>query len=161
MRGRAIQVTRAAIAKAPIDVVWDTLVDHASYSQWTSIGESDCEVEGDPPPNGLGAVRIFRRTGYFSKPEVSRHEINLYCPPHFMGYRVLEGENAPAKDHQSIVFLQKRDGGTQITWHVVSNPVDLAMFEEMRAVVSSETGLQQTVNGLAAESERRARMQTS
>ena len=140
-------------ARAPADVVFATLTDHSSYAEWGQCDESLLEVEGSPEPNGLGAVRrlVMKATGLNV-----REEVNHYWPPHVMGYRVIDHT---LKDHQGIVVLTERDGGTEIAWQLTANPPDPSMIDIFREFVPP--GIKQLVADLAAESERRAAARSS
>ena len=156
MAHRDIEVRRTAVARAPREVVWEVLTDHASYAEWTDVGESRYEVEGDPAPNGFGAIRLFSSKDVFDFPHVSREEINHFWPPHVMGYRMLPGDGVPAYDHQGIVVLTEVEGGTEIAWHMVCNCVDRDVVDKMRARSLGPNGtVQRLVEQVAAEAERR------
>jgi hypothetical protein len=54
--GHAFDVT----IRAPREVVFDVLTDHVGYAAITPV---ELEREGDPAPNGTGAVRVMRPLG--------------------------------------------------------------------------------------------------
>ena len=51
----SVHVTRSI--PAPPEAVFDLLTDHADYDRFRGIGGSELLGEGDPPPNGVGALR--------------------------------------------------------------------------------------------------------
>ena len=97
-------------ADAPRERVWALVADGASWSEWARFTKSSLEKEGDPPPDGVGAIRNFG-TG-FSK---SREEVVEFQPPSRFAYRLLKG--LPLDDYLAVVTLDEDRGGTKITWH--------------------------------------------
>ena len=145
---RQLAFRELGFARAPADVVFATLADHASWADWGQCDESLLEVEGVPAPNGLGSVR--RLTMKATNLDV-REEVNHYWPPHVWGYRVID---ETLRDHQGIVVLTERDGGTEIAWQLTANPPDPSLVEVFREFVPP--GLRQLIIDLATESERKA-----
>jgi hypothetical protein len=54
-------VATTAVAAAPTHVVWARLADITTWSQWGQWDETTRVREGEPPPDGVGALRRFRR----------------------------------------------------------------------------------------------------
>ena len=48
---------------APPQTVFDVLTDHRRYAAITPMRKSVLECEGEPPPNGVGAIRVLARSG--------------------------------------------------------------------------------------------------
>ena len=95
---------------APIERVWELLADHRGYPSWTTLTGAELEREGDPPPNGVGAIRVLS-TG----PGKSREEVVAFEPPTHLAYTLLSG--LPAKGYRADVRLTAQPGGgTQIEW---------------------------------------------
>ena len=95
---------------APIERVWELLADHRGYPAWSTMTGAELEREGDPPPNGVGAIRVLR-TG----PGKSREEVVAFEPPTHLAYTLLSG--LPAKDYRADVHLSPEPGGgTRIDW---------------------------------------------
>jgi len=44
---------------APPEVVFDVLTDHRRYTEITPLRKAELEREGEPSPNGLGAIRVL------------------------------------------------------------------------------------------------------
>jgi uncharacterized protein YndB with AHSA1/START domain len=44
---------------APPQTVFDVLTDHRGYAEYTPLRRVELEREGDPPPNGVGAIRVL------------------------------------------------------------------------------------------------------
>jgi hypothetical protein len=59
MRRRQIDI-RAHSRVAP-DMVFGLLADGASWPDWFPIETFELEQPGDPPPEGVGAIRVFQR----------------------------------------------------------------------------------------------------
>jgi hypothetical protein len=59
MKLRTIDVT----AHAPVstDAIFSLLMYGPTWPQWAPIGSFNLERPGDPPPEGLGAIRVFQR----------------------------------------------------------------------------------------------------
>jgi uncharacterized protein YndB with AHSA1/START domain len=131
-------------AKAPIDTVWSILSDHRGMPGWTPMRAVNLEREGDPAPNGVGAVRVLRAVG----PPI-REEITTFDAPHRMGYKMLSG--APLRDYVGTVELAESGEGTQVNWSVSFTPRLPGAKLVARQVIAT------LIKGLVKEAERRAR----
>ena len=49
------------VAAAPVEVVWARVADITTWSQWGQWDETTRLREGAPPPDGVGALRRYRR----------------------------------------------------------------------------------------------------
>ncbi|HEY1354724.1 MAG TPA: SRPBCC family protein [Solirubrobacterales bacterium] len=133
--------------KAPPEVVFELLTDHRGYADLTPLRRVDLEREGDPPPNGVGAIRVLHAIG----PPL-REEVLAYRPPTRFSYTVLSG--LPVRDHVGTVELSEHAGGTQVVYAVRTQPTVPVVG---RAIVAGvRQGIKQLLNGVAAEAERRA-----
>ena len=95
---------------APPETVWRWLADASSWSQWTRLSRTVLEREGDPAPDGVGAIRKFSRAG-----GSSREEVVAFDPPHHFAYELRSG--LPIRNYRSDVTLTATGSGTHITWH--------------------------------------------
>jgi hypothetical protein len=103
-----IQTSRRTAA--PPEAVWQVLADISTWKDWGPYQDTHLEREGDPAPDGIGAIRV-----YVVGPIKSREEVTVFDPPRRFGYRILSG--FPARDYNSLVTLDAiADGGTNITW---------------------------------------------
>src|SRR5262249_43967035 len=94
-----------------------------------------------------GAIRVLHAIG----PPL-REEVLIYLPPSRFSYKVLSG--LPVRDHVGTVELSAYGNGTQVVYAVRMQPT---MPLVGRAVVAGvRRGVKQLLNGVAAESERRA-----
>jgi hypothetical protein len=100
---------------APIEVVFDVLTNHRGYGNLTSLRSSTLEREGEPAPNGVGAIRVLRLIG----PPI-REQVTQFERPHLFAYKMLSG--APVRTHTATVELAPQGSGTTLTWRVESVP---------------------------------------
>ena len=100
-------------SSAPIEVVFDVVADAPGWSRWNrSITRASWEVEGDPAPGGVGAVRALGA----SRGPLSRERIVAFDPPHHLAY-VIDSGPMPVHDYRADVRLTPTaDGGTHISW---------------------------------------------
>jgi uncharacterized protein YndB with AHSA1/START domain len=132
---------------APPETIFEVLVDHRAYSSITPLRKSELEREGDPSPNGAGAIRVLSALG----PPL-REEVLTYEEPSRFSYTLLSG--LPVRDHVGTVELTPSDGGTKMTYAVRTMPtVPLVGGVVVGAV---KLGVKQLIDGVSAEAERRA-----
>ncbi|HWN73572.1 MAG TPA: SRPBCC family protein [Solirubrobacterales bacterium] len=132
---------------APPEIVFDVLTDHRRYAEMTSLRKAELEREGDPAPNGLGAIRVLTVLG-----PPMREEVIAYERPHRFSYTVLSG--LPVRDHVGTVELTPSDGGTKVVYAVRTTPtVPVGGFAVVAGV---KQGIKTLLNGVTKESERRA-----
>lgn len=132
---------------APPEIVFDVLTDHRRYNEITPVRKAELEREGEPAPNGLGAIRVLSVAG-----PPMREEVIAYERPSRFSYKVLSG--LPVRDHIGTVELTPLDQGTQVIYAVHTTPtVPVGGFAVVAAV---KQGIKQLLSGVAKESERRA-----
>jgi uncharacterized protein YndB with AHSA1/START domain len=132
---------------APAKVVFDVLADHRGYADITPVRRVDLEREGEPAPNGVGAIRVFHLVG----PPL-REEVLTYEPPRRLSYRLLSG--APLRDYVGTVELTPEGEGTGVTWAVRAVPTVPVVGPAVVGV--AKLAVKQLLNAIVAESERRA-----
>ncbi len=131
---------------APPEVVFGLLVDHRAYASMTPLRKSTLEREGEPAPNGPGAIRVLSGIG----PPL-REEVLTYEEPSRFSYTLLSG--LPVRDHVGTVELTPLDSRTKMTYAVRTMPtVPLIGALVVGAV---RIGVGQLMNGIAKEAERR------
>ena len=138
---------RRSIA-APIDIVFEVLTDHRGAAKISALRSSTLEREGEPPPNGVGAIRVLRLAG----PPI-REQVTVFDPPTLFGYRLLSG--MPARSHIAMVELAPQDTHTLLTYRVDSSPKLPMPAAVWSAIV--RPGISHLLRGVVKESERRAR----
>jgi hypothetical protein len=100
---------------APIELVFDVLTDHRGYAKLTPLRSSTLEREGEPAPNGVGAIRVLKLAG----PPI-REEVTEFDSPSRFAYKMLSG--APVKSHTGTVELASEGSSTRVVWRVDSTP---------------------------------------
>jgi len=131
---------------APPEVVFDVLTDHRSYAEMTQLRSSELEREGEPAPNGVGAIRALRSIG----PPL-REEVVAYERPSRFAYKVLSG--APIRDHLGSVELSPVKEGTRLVYVVRMEPT--VPFGGSAVVAVVKQGIKQLLDGVTVEAERR------
>ncbi len=133
------------VAASP-ETVFAVLTEHDRYAEITPMRKSALEREGEPAPNGVGAIRALTSAG----PPL-REEVIAYEPPHRFSYKLLSG--APVRDHVGTVELTPRDGGTRVVYAVRTTPTLPLVGVAVVAVVKQ--AIKALLSGIANESERR------
>jgi uncharacterized protein YndB with AHSA1/START domain len=90
--------------------VFELVTDHAGLGRWLPA-DVRLECPGDPPPNGLGAVRVVRVRGLAIREQVTRFE-----PPHALDYRVISG--APFRNHVGEIRVEPDEGGARVDYRI-------------------------------------------
>jgi uncharacterized protein YndB with AHSA1/START domain len=109
MKRRDVNVT-ATTSAAP-EVVYGLLADGSTWPAWSVIESVELEREGDPPPEGVGAIRVNKRGR-----TTGRDEILELVPNRRLKYATLSG--LPFRDYVGEVDLTPTtEGGTTIHWH--------------------------------------------
>lgn len=91
--------------------VYALLRDGASWPRWSPIESFELERAGADEPEGIGAIRIFRRGRM-----TGRDQVTELVPDRRFGYRHLSG--LPVRDYRATVDLEPGDGGTSIRWRL-------------------------------------------
>ncbi|HEV2727265.1 MAG TPA: SRPBCC family protein [Solirubrobacterales bacterium] len=132
---------------APPETVFDVLTDHRRYTEITSLRKAELEREGEPAPNGLGAIRVLTVAG-----PPMREEVIAYERPYRFSYKILSG--LPVRDHVGTVEMQPASGGTEIVYSVKTTPTIPLAGPVFMAVLKK--AIRDLLGGVAKESERRA-----
>ncbi|MDB5065667.1 MAG: Polyketide cyclase/dehydrase [Chloroflexi bacterium] len=104
-----LRVNVAVRSAAPVERVWAVLADARRWREWTAFSTTELEREGSPDPDGVGALRRFRRG-----PVTSREEVTGFEPPHRLTYELRSG--LPVRGYRAVVTLAPSEGGTEISW---------------------------------------------
>jgi hypothetical protein len=114
MRLREIHVT--AHTAASRSAVFALLADGESWPRWSPIEAFELEQAGEPPPEGVGAIRRFRRGRV-----TGRDRIVALLPDRRLVYESLSG--LPVRDYHAEVELRDDDSaGTAIDWRASFRP---------------------------------------
>jgi uncharacterized protein YndB with AHSA1/START domain len=132
---------------APPETVFDVLTDHRRYAEITPLRKAELEREGEPEPNGLGAIRVLTVAG-----PPMREEVIAYERPSRFSYKILSG--LPVRDHVGTVELKPADGGTELTYAVKTTPTIPLAGPVFMAILKK--AIRDLTAGVAKESERRA-----
>jgi uncharacterized protein YndB with AHSA1/START domain len=132
---------------APAEIVFDVLTDHRRYTEITALRKAELEREGEPEPNGLGAIRRLTLAG-----PPMREEVIAYERPHRFSYTILSG--LPVRDHVGTVELTPSDGGTRVVYAIRTTPT--LPVGGFAVVATMKQAIKILLAGVAKESERRA-----
>ena len=113
MSGRKFSFEINRTSSAPAATLFRLVSDGANWSSWAKpvVVSSSWAKQGDPPPDGVGAIRkvgigplLFQEETVESEQD-RRHVYKLVGPP------------SPARDYVGeVVFTPNADGGTEIRW---------------------------------------------
>lgn len=132
---------------APPETVFDVLTDHRRYTEITALRRAELEREGEPAPNGVGAIRVLTVAG-----PPMREEVIAYERPSRFAYKVLSG--LPVRDHVGTVEMQPAAGGTEVVYAVRTTPTIPLAGPAFMLVLKK--AIRDLLAGVAKESERRA-----
>ncbi len=104
----SIHVTRTI--PAPPEAVFDRLADHANYERFRGVHGARLVREGEPPPNGLGAVREIK-----VRPLTFHEEITAFERPARFDYLIVK-LNVPFEHHGGSIRLTPDGDGTHVDW---------------------------------------------
>jgi uncharacterized protein YndB with AHSA1/START domain len=96
-------------AQAPPEAVFRLLADGASWPLWSPIESFHLERPGDHAPEGVGAIRVFRKGR-----TTGRDQIVEFVPGRRLSYVNLAGP--PVRDYRAEVDLEETPDGTLIRW---------------------------------------------
>jgi uncharacterized protein YndB with AHSA1/START domain len=132
---------------APPEVVFDVLTDHRGYAELTPLRRSELEREGEPNPNGVGAIRVLTAVG-----PPMREEVIAYERPRRFSYKVLSG--LPVRDHVGTASLEAAGEGTRVTYALRTTPT--IPYAGSVVMLVLKRAISQLLDGVSAEAERRA-----
>jgi uncharacterized protein YndB with AHSA1/START domain len=105
---RSVHVTRTI--PGPPEPIFDLLADHANYEQFRGINGSKLLREGEPAPNGLGALREIK-----VRPLTFEEEITAYERPTRLDYLIVK-LNAPLDHDGGSITLTLEGDATRVDW---------------------------------------------
>jgi uncharacterized protein YndB with AHSA1/START domain len=104
---REIDVT--STTSASTETVFALLADGTTWPNWAPIDSFELERSGVPPPEGVGAIRVFKRGRV-----TGRDEIVELVPGRRLGYVSISG--LAIKDYRATVDLDECGDGTAVHW---------------------------------------------
>ena len=104
----SVHVTRTI--PAPAEAVFDLLADHANYERFRPIHASALLREGEPAPNGVGALREIK-----VRPLTFEEEITAYERPSRLDYLIVK-LNVPFEHHGGSIRLRSEGDVTHVDW---------------------------------------------
>jgi hypothetical protein len=113
VRQRHIHVTAQTTADA--GAVFALLADGATWPHWSPIETFELEQPGNPPPEGVGAIRRFGRGRVVGRDQVVARE-----PGRRFAYVSLSG--LPVRGYRADVELKEDASGTNIDWRASFTP---------------------------------------
>ena len=139
-----IDFTIERTVAAPVETVFARLTDHRAYASMTPMRQSVLETEGEPAPNGVGAVRRLSLVG----PPL-RERVTAYDEPAHFAYTLLSG--LPVREHVGDVRLEPTGAGTRLVYRVTSHAKLKAAEPVLGVVLKRAIG--QLVDGIAKAAE--------
>lgn len=133
--------------EAPPETVFDVLTDHRGYARITPLRGAELEREGEPVPDGVGAIRVLRALG-----PPMREEVIVYERPSRFSYALLSG--LPVRDHVGTVSLEPAGLGTAVIYAVKTTPT--VPLGGAVVIAAMKQGIGRLLDGIAGEAERRA-----
>jgi Polyketide cyclase / dehydrase and lipid transport len=112
---RRILVDVTVHSQAAPEAVFGLLADGTSWPQWSPTDSFVLERLGDPPPEGVGAIRVFGREG-----ATERDRIVEVVPGRRLSYVSLSGR--PVRDYRTQIDLEAAGEGTAIAWRASFYP---------------------------------------
>jgi len=135
------QIELSQVIAAPPARVFEVYTDHVGWEKWAGVKEVVLRQKGEPPPNGLGAIRVIRAAGV-----AVEEEVTAFDPPRSMKYRVVAG--VPIRDHEGTVRFAPEGSGTRVTWSIHFRPLVPGTGWLLRAVLTRQ--LRQLLERFAA-----------
>ena len=106
----------SARSAAPAATVWPLVGEASRWKEWAWLTQTSLLREGDPPPDGVGALRRFA-----FGPGGSQEEVVAWEPPRHLGYVVVRG--LPVRHYRADVHLDDDGSGTLVTWRCTVEPL--------------------------------------
>lgn len=101
--------------RATANIVYSLLRDGASWPRWTSIDSFHLERAGEHEPEGVGAIRLFRKGRVTGRDQVAE-----VIPDRRFSYLHVSG--LPVRDYRADIDLIPAPDGTRIRWHIEFTP---------------------------------------
>jgi hypothetical protein len=106
----------SARSSAPAEVLWSLVGEAVRWKEWSWMTRTFLLREGDPPPDGVGALRRFA-----VGPGGSQEEVVAWEPPRHLGYVAVRG--LPIRHYSADVYIDDDGPGTVVTWRCAVEPL--------------------------------------
>jgi hypothetical protein len=133
---RRYEFGASARSNARAEAIWPLIGEARRWKEWSWMTRTYLLREGDPPPDGVGALRRFGLG-----PGGSSEEVIVWDPPRHLGYIAVRG--LPVRHYQADVRLDDDGTGTTVTWSCSVEPLLPGTGAALRF------GLQRMVRGFA------------
>lgn len=99
------------LVNKPIESVFDTITDHANYTQFPGVKASVLKEQGNEEPNGKGALRYIDA----GKMQLSERIVG-FDRPNFMAYHIEASEPFFIDLVKGEVTLTQEGDATRVVW---------------------------------------------
>jgi hypothetical protein len=106
----------SASSSAPAEVIWPLIGEATRWQEWSWMTHTSLLREGEPAPDGVGALRRFA-----VGPGGSKEEVAVWDPPRHLAYVVVQG--IPVRHYRADVTLEDGGAGTVVTWRCSVEPL--------------------------------------
>jgi hypothetical protein len=113
---RRYEFGASARSNAPAESIWPLIGEATRWKEWSWMTRTYLLREGDPAPDGVGAVRRFGLG-----PGGSSEEVIIWDPPRHLGYIAVRG--LPVRHYRADVHLEDAGTGTMVTWSCSVEPL--------------------------------------
>jgi uncharacterized protein YndB with AHSA1/START domain len=125
------------------ETVFDVYTDHRGYASLIGpIRTAELEHEGEPAPNGLGAIRKLHMPV-----ATVREEVTAYQRPNSYSYRMLSG--APFDEFSATVTFTPAKEGTEVSYQVTA----VGSLKALPVKFPSEEAIRKFMNKAAAKAQ--------
>ena len=105
---KTVRVEKSIAASA--DDVFEMLTDHAGYTRFRGVSKAERFRDGEPDPNGVGAMRRIT-----TPPVTFEEEILTFDRPRRMDY-VIRKANFPLEHEGGSIVVEGDDSRAHVVW---------------------------------------------
>ena len=138
-----VSVRVEQVLDVPITTVWAQLEDHANWSRFPGIDESELVKPGLLLKNGKGAERRIRSGGFEVKEEILK-----YRPLTMLEYRIVESTPIKLNHEYGRITLSAELLKTRVVWESEGR-VDQPLFDALLGMVVAKK-VEQSFNDILA-----------
>ncbi len=110
-------IHRTRDLSASAQAIWDRISNHAETHTWVLPARVRILIEGEPPPNGVGAVRevSFPKQRLWS---TIKERVMSFQPPSSFSYAIIAGMPG-LRDHLGTLTVEPLAANlSRLTWHI-------------------------------------------